>query len=425
MKMKRFFGRVVRVYNKIIHSNLFLRIASVLIGIIVWFSIINVVNPQNETVVKVPIQINMTGSIPEHYGLSLLNGDETMYTTVKVKGPRTNIFTFSNSEIVATADLTSVTEAGTYSVSIDVKSDNENLEIVSVEPASALLEFDKIVTRTFDIELDISGEVAEGYIMTDSQVYPKTVEISGPEKVVSEIGGVHIPVNVQNKTDGLKSTSDIVIENTDGTVTDRKYLNLSAEQVSFSYDVYYMKTLPLTIDRKNDIGGDESSYTKVEITPQNVSIFGKKSDLDKMTEVKLDTAVSLDSISGKSQAYVFNLPESDIFSYMPNQDLTASVTVTFDSNVSTKIYTLSKSQISKFAFINLPEGKTATVKTTSLQVPVRSLPVYFNSITSSSLKGTIDFSTKNDKGQYLVNFSIDTTSPYGITKKVYVDVELS
>ena len=71
MKMKRFIGRVVRLYNKIIHSNLFLRIVSILLGIIVWFSIINVVNPQNETVVKVPVQIDMTGSIPEHYGLSL------------------------------------------------------------------------------------------------------------------------------------------------------------------------------------------------------------------------------------------------------------------------------------------------------------------------------------------------------------------
>ena len=309
MKMKRFIGRVVRLYNKIIHSNLFLRIVSILLGIIVWFSIINVVNPQNETVVKVPVQIDMTGSIPEHYGLSLLNQDEPIYTTVKVKGPRTNIFTFDNSEITATANLSSVTEAGTYSIDIQVRSDDNNLEIVSVEPASVFLEFDKIVTRSFDIALDITGEVADGYVLTDSQVYPKTVDIKGPENVVTNISRVYIPVNIENKTEGQKATSEVIIENTDGTLADKSKLTLSSETVSYSYDIYYTKTLPLSIDIKNDIGGDESSYTKVEISPQNVTVYGEKSVLDAMTEVKLGNVISLDSITGKSQAYVFTLPE--------------------------------------------------------------------------------------------------------------------
>ena len=425
MKMKRFIGRIVRLYNKIIHSNLFLRIVSILLGIIVWFSIINVVNPQNETVVKVPVQIDMTGSIPEHYGLSLLNQDEPIYTTVKVKGPRTNIFTFDNSEITATANLSSVTEAGTYSIDIQVRSDDNNLEIVSVEPASVFLEFDKIVTRSFDIALDITGEVAEGYVLTDSQVYPKTVDIKGPENIVANISRVYIPVNIENKTEGQKATSEVIIENTDGTLADKTKLTLSSETVSYSYDIYYTKTLPLSIDLKNDIGGDESSYTKVEISPQNVTVYGEKSVLDAMTEVKLDNVISLDSITGKSQAYVFTLPENETFSYLPGQDLTANVTVTFDSSVRTQIYTLSKSRISKFAFVNLPDGKTATIKTSSLQVPVRSLPSYLTTISSASINGTIDFSQQNDKGQYLVNISIDTSSPYGITQRIYVDVDLS
>ena len=425
MKMKRFIGRVVRLYNKIIHSNLFLRIVSILLGIIVWFSIINVVNPQNETVVKVPVQIDMTGSIPEHYGLSLLNQDEPIYTTVKVKGPRTNIFTFDNSEITATANLSSVTEAGTYSIDIQVRSDDNNLEIVSVEPASVFLEFDKIVTRSFDIALDITGEVADGYVLTDSQVYPKTVDIKGPENVVTNISRVYIPVNIENKTEGQKATSEVIIENTDGTLADKSKLTLSSETVSYSYDIYYTKTLPLSIDLKNDIGGDESSYTKVEISPQNVTVYGVKSVLDAMTEVKLDNVISLDSITGKSQAYVFTLPENETFSYLPGQDLTANVTVTFDNSVRTQIYTLSKSRISKFAFVNLPDGKTATIKTSSLKVPVRSLPSYLTTISSASISGTIDFSQQNDKGQYLVNISIDTSSPYGITQRIYVDVDLS
>ena len=425
MKMKRFIGRVVRLYNKIIHSNLFLRIVSILLGIIVWFSIINVVNPQNETVVKVPVQIDMTGSIPEHYGLSLLNQDEPIYTTVKVKGPRTNIFTFDNSEITATANLSSVTEAGTYSIDIQVRSDDNNLEIVSVEPASVFLEFDKIVTRSFDIALDITGEVADGYVLTDSQVYPKTVDIKGPENVVTNISRVYIPVNIENKTEGQKATSEVIIENTDGTLADKSKLTLSSEMVSYSYDIYYTKTLPLSIDIKNDIGGDESSYTKVEISPQNVTVYGEKSVLDAMTEVKLDNVISLDSITGKSQAYVFTLPENETFSYLPGQDLTANVTVTFDNSVRTQIYTLSKSRISKFAFVNLPDGKTATIKTSSLKVPVRSLPSYLTTLSSASISGTIDFSQQNDKGQYLVNISIDTSSPYGITQRIYVDVDLS
>lgn len=425
MKMKRFIGRVIRLYNKIIHSNLFLCILSVVLGIIVWFSIINVVNPENETVVKIPVEINTEGSIPEHYGLSLLKSTDTLYTTVKIKGSKTNIFTFNSSELTAEVDLSSVTSAGGYSLNIKVKSNDGNLDIVSVEPASVFLEFDKIITRSFEVELDLSGNIETGYVMTESQVYPKTVDIMGPEKTLENIEKVYIPVSIEGKTESQTATSDIIIANKDGSIADRTYLTLSSSSVSYSYNIYYTKTVPITIDRKNNIAGDESSYTKAEILPETVTIGGKKSVIDKINEIKIETPVALESITGQSQSYVFNLPESNDYVYLDNEGHTASVTVSFDGSVKTKIYTLSKSLINGFAFVNLPEGKTAEINTSSLQVPIRSQASYLNMISVSDIKGTIDFSQKNDKGQYLVKIQVNEEVPYGVTQKIYVDVTLS
>lgn len=425
MKMKRFFGRISRICNKIIHSNLFLIITSVILGIVIWFSIINVVNPENETVVKVPIEINMEQSIPEHYNLSLLKNFDTIYATVKVKGPRTNIFTFNSNEISAAVNLSSVTEAGGYSLNVDVKSDDDNLEIVSVEPSSVFLEFDKFITKSFDVAMNFEGETEEGYVMTRSQVYPQTIEITGPQNILNKITQVYIPVNIEGKTESLTGTSDITISNEDGTLTDRTFLTISSDNVSYAYDIYYKKTVPIAIDRRNNISGDESGYTNVEITPENVTIAGEKAILDNINEIKIETPIALESINGNSQSYVFNFPESEDYLYLDNQETTASVTVSLDSSVRTKIYTLSKSRINNFTFKNLPEGKTATIKTTSLQIPIRSLPSYLNMITLNDIAGTIDFSQTNEKGQYLVIIDLKEDVPYGITQKTYVDVDLS
>ncbi len=426
MRMKRFFGKLVRVYNKIIHSNLFLQILSLILGIVVWFSIINVVNPQNETVVSVPVEINMEGSIPEHYGLSVLTTEtEPLYATVRIAGSRTNIFAFNSSEIKAEVDLSSVTESGGYSLNINVTSTDDNLEIVSVEPSTVFLEFDRIITRSFDVNLNFEGEVADGYVMTESQVYPRTVDISGPQSVINNIKEVYIPVNISGKTEGVTATSDIIIVNEDGNLTDRTFLTISSENVSYSYNIYYRKTVPLTIDRRNNISGDESSYTTVEIIPETVTIGGTKSVLDEITEVKIETPIALESITGSSQSYVFNLPENENYVYLDNQEMTASVTVSFDSAVRTRIYTLSRSAIENFAFVNLPEGMTATIASSSIQIPIRSLSSYLNMLSSSDITGTIDFSQTNDSGQYLVNIQINEEMPYGVTQRIYVDVDLS
>lgn len=425
MKMKRFFGRISRIYNKIIHSNLFLTVVSLFLGIIVWFSIINIVNPENETEVRIPVQINMEGSIPEHYNLAVIQNFETLYTTVKVKGPRTNIFTFNSNEITAELNLSSVTAAGGYSLNIDVKSSDDNLEIVSVEPSSVFLEFDRFVTKTMDIETDFEGQLEDGYVMTSEQVYPHTVDITGPQTVLNNIKRVYIPVNIAGRTEGATSTANIVIENENETLADRNLLTLSAEKVSYSYEIYFTKTIPVTVESKNNISGDETGYYKLTISPDKVTVIGNKNILDQMDEVKLETPIALESVTGKTQNYVFNLPENENYFYPQNSETTASVTVAFDSSVTTRVYTLSKSSINAFSFKNLPNGKTARIQTSSVQIPIRSLPSYLNMITIGDISGTIDFSQTNDKGQYLVEISVNEDVPYGITQRTYVDVELS
>ena len=135
--MKDFLKKFASVYNKVVHSNTFLKVVSVLIGIAIWLVVINIVNPlRSDEYSKIPVKVELDGSVAEYYGLSFRDGTPSLTVTVEVEGTRSGLMKFNKEKLNATFDLSKVTEARSYELDIIVTSSDADVWVTSVTPSS-------------------------------------------------------------------------------------------------------------------------------------------------------------------------------------------------------------------------------------------------------------------------------------------------
>lgn len=201
---------------------------AVVIAIMLWI----VANLEFDIEKTYNIPVKYTNLNPE---LIITNNppDEISY---KIKGPRTELSTLISSTSVINVDLSQFT---TGVSNIRVESDSMNLpkevDITSVSPAEITIDLDKLISKKVQIE-PVFEKLEKGYqIIGDLDYSPKSVEIQGPQEMLSKINSIEtrpislegeksnfsieVPLQLPNKLvtaksdDQIKVTFDIQEEN--------------------------------------------------------------------------------------------------------------------------------------------------------------------------------------------------------------------
>lgn len=432
--MKVFFKRVSLWFAKVIHSQAFQIIISLILGICIWMYVINIVNPLKSSVyTKIPVKIEMDGSVPSYYGLSLVEGISSDLTvTVTVEGSRSGLMNFSKDKISANLDLSQVTTSGGFNLPIKVKTASADVNVVTVEPAEIFCTFDTTIVKDFPIEIIMSGQLADGYVLDNYSVTPSTIEISGPSAAVLQIGKVAVYCDISGKTTSSADVSGISLLGINNEKIGKTNLTVSAETVTISTDISYQKTLPLTCSLINSFGGDESSYIKCEIPLKSVVVKGVRSVLDAMTEIRLESVLT-EQIAGSQVTVQRSLPVSADYSYVginPETDL-------IDVNLSYNTETVSETKIvftsedialgienGTISFLGVPADKVPVIKSKEFTLYLRGSVTALNQISKSFLTCVIDLGAINESGDHPVTVNISGELAYGKLNRPYVTVDL-
>ena len=121
--------------------------------------------------------------------------------TYKIKGPRTELSTLISSTSVINVDLSQFT---TGVSNIRVESDSMNLpkevDITSVSPAEITIDLDKLVTKKVNVE-PVFDELEKGFeIVGELEYSPRTVEIKGPQEMLSKINTIETrPISLEGE----------------------------------------------------------------------------------------------------------------------------------------------------------------------------------------------------------------------------------
>ena len=137
------------------------------------------------------IDLRLVGVPIEYRGLSpgvKIVGSTEQTVIVRLSGPRDIVRSLTPNQLLVIADL-SGKEPGDRVVQLKMDESflPDNVKVMQLEPASIRIKLEPNLTKRLRVEAQLSGKVAEGREIYGVELYPRDVEIEGPQSVVSKM----------------------------------------------------------------------------------------------------------------------------------------------------------------------------------------------------------------------------------------------
>ena len=371
-------------------NNLSLKILSAVCAIIIWIIIVNVYDPSTSvTVSGVEVQLVNTESLTEkEYAYDVVDGSKI---SVYISGPRSIVTDIKAKDIVATADLSNVTVFSDY-VDIDVKVVKDGVSASSIEIApkttAIRLKIENRVTKTFNIDTELVGTPADGYVIGGQQISPSSVKVTGTSSVVDSISSVKVSYDVSGATMNISDAAPLKLDDSQGTEIVDDRIELSKTAVDIKVSVLMTKTVPVTYKTKGT-PADGYGVSGIDQAVTEAVIAGTEDALRDVNSIDVpDSAID---VSGLNADKIFHVRLS---SYLPGNITVMSEGVV---NVTVRIYPVSEREISVpvtgIVLSNLPQGYNISFgDVTAVNITVTGEQSVLTALTVTGIIPTIDLS---------------------------------
>lgn len=281
--------------KKLLTNNLALKIISVLIGIIIWYVVVETNDPiQQSKPYEVAVQFTNTSYIEDGKQTFLVEDD---YQTVKVliRDSKSRLSQIQSSDISVVADLTQIVKMDENTnpvyvpLSVSCSKVSSSAEIIlSRQTVPITLESVKQEPVTV-VAAYKDSKPAKGYEVGTMTPNPESVTISGPESIINKISYVLANVNVDGMTtDGVRSAEVTIIDKNGETLTEPSGSSLRFGDQGGNLHVDVSVTL---WKRKSDVklvanysGEPARGYqvTEITTTPSEITVAGSEEALAKL-----------------------------------------------------------------------------------------------------------------------------------------------
>jgi YbbR domain-containing protein len=193
LRVKRPDGRAIGqwIVRKITH-NWLVKLASVGVAIGLW-GFVNLGARESESSMFVPIELEnlppqllITNPLPDTVG-------------VRLRGPRTILGTMDPRRQRIELDLGNV-KAGstTFKLYPEMLNLPRGVTVTRMSPVQLTIDVERILERTLPVVTNFAGAVPAGYRVSESELSPQTVAVSGPASIVNSLrnvstGPLHLP----------------------------------------------------------------------------------------------------------------------------------------------------------------------------------------------------------------------------------------
>lgn len=238
--------------------------------------------------------------------------DITETVSIKIEGKRYDISDLSASDFFATADLTSIHSAGSYTLPLNIasKTDRE-YTLVTVEPRMITLTVDEIITKELTViptAPDIS--LPENYYVDELIASPAKITVTGSASVVNSISKVEARSTYHGELrESSRTNSDLYMFNSAGTRIPTDGLTLSPESIAVEIPIYRQKELPLKISITNYPSNFDIESLKYEIQPKTLTIAAPDDTIDALSALDIGAIDISDIQLNKNTLIPIVLPE--------------------------------------------------------------------------------------------------------------------
>lgn len=347
-----------------------------------WCAVMDVRNPEQEYQYKsIVVQLEDEELGPDLAGLTVLQG-EGQVINVTVRGRRNDLILLDSSEIVATASLAGLTQAGDYYVAVSVQLPNSDSIVSGLSTKKIPVKLEKMTTVSIPIRVLNRIQTQSGYVAGTPALSSQSVTVTGPEAEVNYLSYAQVVLEGDGFTSAMETDAQLQLYNQNDEQVKNQYITTDIQTVHVQVPVYAVKTVPLVTQTTGELSED-LYLTELAMGATEVQIYGSTAALDAVDELKL-SPVDLSAITGSSLVTCsVELPSGVSLTGSSN---TVSVSVMVDRYMTVQV------TVAAFDFVNVPQGYEAETDLTSLDVTVRVPTLMAAKLYATTLVGELDLS---------------------------------
>ena len=334
-------------------NNLRLKIIAVLFAASLWMISININDPYQSKDYSVVVQLqNMNVMTSAGKYVEVLNDSDEI--TVRVRGNRSVMDSFSASNIVATADLSEMDENNQVPIKLStIKTSGSKIESLRSADSFVDVKVENIRKVQKKLEVVTKNLPEEGYILGKVSTEQNALRISGPESAVSMIDKAVVNFDLANATEDVSMILPVELYDKDGNKISDSRLTMSINEVQCVASILSTKEVPLEFTTKGSVAKGYGFTGEIVSEPSTVMIAAKASVLRRMNRLEITDGVDIQGADKDVKATIDireYLPENVVFA---DQNYDGSVTVTaFVEELFSEEIEVTEEQIQ---IVNVPE----------------------------------------------------------------------
>ncbi|MCC0634325.1 CdaR family protein [Clostridioides sp. ZZV15-6388] len=281
-------------------NNTKIKIISFLSAIALWMYVMAVVDPEETRGFEdIPVSISNMSDLNDKN--LVIYPDEKLTADVYIKGSLSKVQKVKKEDIHV------------YGTVEDPIQGKKEVYLKANIPQGVTLEFkhdvlivnlEKNIKEKRDIKVEVSGNSKRN--IDNIELSKNYVDISGPMSLVKEVKSVRANLNVGNETEDFSKKLDLIPLNSDGTKVEG--VTLSSSSVTASVELLKEKTVPIRVDLK-DNNQDNNTLKNYKLSKDEVTIKGKKENIDKINYIKTKPIDLVDLANGEEKEVSLEIPE--------------------------------------------------------------------------------------------------------------------
>lgn len=337
--------------------NILPKVISVILAFILWFYVMTVESPiHQETFRGIPVEV----TLPTGGELSLYSGYNAL-VDVTVSGKKSDLNQISAESFKATADASAYTQAGKYSIPVEVEIPGGfTLVDKSVNLLSVYL--DAKATLSVPVQVELTGYVlSEGLELGGENEIEKSVNevfLSGPKSILDTIETARVVIPCGTVKSSMRASGNVQLFDTNGSEVSNPYVTVGTTTVDVRIPVFMTKEIELKADYKH--GLLDSSNSKVVVSPSSVKVRGLVETVGALDEYVFYT-IDEKALTSEKLSVPLSLPEG-----ITCADSTQNVDIAI-SHIGTSTKTLSVTNIN----VSNPDGLEYTLSLNKVNVTLR------------------------------------------------------
>lgn len=305
----------------------------------------------------------------------------------------------------------------TYNISWPVSVIRESIAVLEQSPKTLTVTVEKLSTKSFPVEFQLKGQVAEGYQAGTAAINPETVTVSGPVEQVARVARVVAVLEDENLDERFVGDLPLTLLDAEGEELTGLEIMLDSTSAYVVVPVVVVKEIPLTVNVLPG-GGATQDNADVLIEPKSVIVSGAEEDLRDLDEISLGS-IDLSKVVGAST--ITRPIELDASMENVSGITTANVSVTI-----TGLYTKSF-DVDNISLTAPAPGFNADPVTQMRTVMVRGQQEALEQLDASQIRIVVDVSTYTNRGTYSIPAKVylDAGSSVGVIGEYYISVNIS